>query len=355
MFDFRKRIGSLIKNTAASGIGSVVDLDNLIRRRCDRYILSYHRVLYAEEAEKQGVHHALWITPETLAAQISWMKEIGDIVDYHTVLHTASETKEPLFAITFDDGWKDNYTNALPILKHHQVPALVFLATEAVETGAMLWTEDVAVKTQRKLADGHGSLVKAALNECRPYQNPAEMGDRNISDCVQLWIEELKQLGDTERHKLIDRYFVLLGAGRSPLQGYMLDWDEAREMKRNNISFGSHTHRHLILEDLPLEQVKDELLRSKALIADKLQIEVDSFCYPNGRYSGNEGELLSAFGYRYGFRLDNVPLSDCTDLHYIPRILVSQRKAANEAHFKLGLLQAPLYRSKAHVPKMEKL
>jgi len=172
-------------------------------------------------------------------------------------------------------------------------------------------------------------------------------------EMVERWIEALKLANDSERQQRIGDYYRCLQLSTTPLTGFIMSWNDAKEMQSHGISFGSHTHRHTILEGLLPDQIERELRHSKALIADRMQIEVNSFCYPNGRYSGQEGNILSRCGYSYGFRLDNMSLKHCTNNYYIPRFLVSERKAANLAYLKLCLLEAPLYRSNPHKPKTE--
>lgn len=339
---------SHIKRILASGIGKVIDLDGIIRIRSDRYIFCYHRVVPAEQAKMEGIHPALWISPEGLSSHIAWMKQVGEITDHHRILEDGW-TQKPLFSLTFDDGWKDNYTNALPVLKEHDVPALIFLATDAIETGRLFWTEDVAIKTQRKISKSGYAAVRNSLTACFPEAVRLRIeSDQSVSAATQMWIEKLKLVAPADRKKLIDAYYSLLGVETSPLDGFVLNWTEIREMLKNNISFGSHTHQHVILEDLATDQIEEELKQSKTVISEKLQLEADSFCYPNGRYSGKEGKFLALAGYKYGFCLDNKPLSERMNNHYIPRVLVSEQKISNPSFFKLCLLQVPFFKSRPH-------
>lgn len=343
-----------LKQIMARGLGTVVNLDRHISAHRGRYVLAYHRVISKQQAESDGAHNALWITPQTFASQICWMRSIGEIVDYARIIDTSVPNDRPLFSISFDDGWKDNYTQAFPVLKKYQVPAVIFLATDAVNSGLLFWPEDISTKTKHALAKGCEPKVRTALIEFWPETSVLKMVmNLDIMATVELWIEALKMVNVSERRQLVGDYYRRLGLNAIPLAGYIMDWDEAREMQKYGISFGSHTHHHTILKGLPSETIERELRHSKALIADNLQIEVNSFCYPNARYNGKEGAILSRCGYRYGFCLNNTSLRHCTDNFYIPRFLTSERTAANPSFFKLRLLEVPLYRSKPHNPHSE--
>ena len=345
---------SRLKDFLAFGLNSTVDLDRIIRRRCDRYILSYHRVLPKAQADDEGVHHSLWISPETLSSQIEWMLNIGKVVDYSQIMDFTISNDRPLFALTFDDGWMDNYTYGLPILKHFNVPATIFLATEAIDSGFIFWPQDIATKTQHLLSEGGVESVTAAIRNSLPEKRlSAWPGPSEIMQLVESWIEALKLVSDTEREQRISAFYRYLGLSKTPLSGFIMGWGELREMQKYNISFGSHTHRHTILKGGSQKLIEYELIKSRDLINEKLQTEVDSFCYPNGRYSGKEGVILARCGYRYGFRLDNTSLQHSIDVFYIPRFLVSERKATNPTFFKLCLLEAPFYKSVPHNPNIE--
>lgn len=343
-----------LKLLFARSLGAVIDLDQRIKVRRDRYVLGYHRVITDRQAETDGVHSALWISPKGLESQIRWMRSVGEIVDYSRIVDTEKPNDRPMFALTFDDGWKDNYEQAFPILKKYQVPAHIFLATDAVDTGALFWPEDISTKTKHFLSKGCSTQIKSALIENWPDKK-LEIRIKKLDTMVmvELWIEALKLISNNERRQRITDYFNHLQLSTLPLEGYIMSWDEAREVQKHNITFGSHTHHHTILKGLPAEKIENELRISKARIADKLQFEVDSFCYPNARYNGKEGAILSRCGYRYGFRLDNMSLQYCTDNYYIPRFLASEFTATYSDYFKLRLLGVPLYQPRPHNPHEE--
>ena len=345
-----------VKNTIANISESLFDLDKLISYRKDRYVLSYHRVINEDLATKDAMHHSLWITPKTFESHLVWMKNVGRIVNSSEFL-SDKDHDTPLFLITFDDGWKDTYFSAFPILMKYNAPAKVFLATEAVESGFLFWPQDIATKTIRLLMGGHSSIVLNVIKDCWPSFNISSRPKNKINamDAVYLWIESLKLADESVRQELIDEYFRQLRQSSTPLLGYILSWDEVREMGRNGFDFGSHTHRHVILEDLSLKLIEQELIQSKDIISDRLQCDVTSFCYPNGRYNGVEGDILSKCGYFYGFCLDNKSLRNRHNNFYIPRFIASERNTGNGAYFKMRLLEAPFFRSKSHMPNMENM
>jgi peptidoglycan/xylan/chitin deacetylase (PgdA/CDA1 family) len=341
-----------LKQQLARGIGIITDLDQKLHMRKDRYVFAYHRVITEQQSRNDGAHSAMWISPNRLAEQIRWMRSIGEIVDYTRILNTEISNDRPWFALSFDDGWKDNYDQAFPILKEHQVPAIIFLATNAVENGSLFWPEDISTKIKHLLNSNSITNVQTALRDCWPgtgFKNRAYQDD--VMPMVESWIDKLKLLNDGERQERINACYNYLGLSKTPLQGYIMNWDEAREMQKHGIEFGSHTHNHTIIKELPEDIIESELRSSKELISDKLQIEVDSFCYPNARYNEKDGKILERCGYRYGFCIKNRTLRHCADNYYIPRFLISERLTAIPAYFNLRLLEVPFFCPKPYNPK----
>ena len=344
------------KNYIADISGFIFNLNRLISYRKDRYVLSYHRVIKEDMAIKDCMHHSLWVTPKLFESHIAWMKNVGKIVNSEEFF-SDSNHDGPLFLITFDDGWRDTYVSAFPILKKCNVPAMVFLATEAVENGFLFWPQDIATKTMELFMSDHSQQVVRAVIDCWPDYNGTNppSNKHNAIDILYLWIEYLKYVDESVRLNLISDYYDKLSLPQSPLLGYILNWDEIKEMRKNGIEFGSHTHRHVILEDLSVDIIGKELIQSKNIISNQLQCEVSSLCYPNGRYSGLESDILHKCGYLYGFCLDNKSLRYRQDYFYVPRFIMNERNSRSEAYLKMRLLEAPLFRSKSHRPKMENM
>lgn len=331
-----------IKHSLARAIGACSNLDAWLIRSCQRYIICYHQVIPEQVAQADRSHDAMWVTPETFEEQVQWMRCIGEIVSHDEILDISTPNDRPLFTISFDDGWNDNYYYAFPILKKYRAPAIIFLVTSAIDTGELFWPADVITKTQRVIDAGGSERVSGALSLlCPPgcHLDP----DKPLADQAEICVEALKPLSNMEREQQIAAYYDGIGAQQAPLQGYILTWDQIREMQTEGIAFGSHTHTHRILKYASPEQIEEELMRSRNIISREVGKPVQAFAYPNARYNGNEGEILARCGYRYAFGLHNLSLRHHSDPYYIPRIISYQAIVSNPHFFKLQLLEAPFY------------
>jgi peptidoglycan/xylan/chitin deacetylase (PgdA/CDA1 family) len=175
----------------------------------------------------------------------------------------ARDLPENGVAITFDDGYRDNYTNAFPILREMELPATIFLTTDALDRGGLLWHDrvfDAFHRTQRAEARRDGELLRE-LNTLR--RSTPEERDRRIGSL-------LEELG--------------IEPGVPP--GWdKLCWNEVREMAAHGISFGAHTLDHPILTFVTREEARRQIRESKLRIEAELGFRVAMFAYPNGRAS----------------------------------------------------------------------
>jgi peptidoglycan/xylan/chitin deacetylase (PgdA/CDA1 family)/CelD/BcsL family acetyltransferase involved in cellulose biosynthesis len=213
-------------------------------------------------------------------------------------------------AITFDDGYRDNFTSAFPILKELGIPATIFLATGYVGTNKIPWYDQICLGfklTTRKRFDM--AQAGAPSGEIASESQRLAMLERVLD-----W---LRELDNQERQRALPTVFRALGVPDSlTLPNYMLSWDEIKQMQAANIEFGAHTVSHPVLARTSGAQLQDEIAGSMKTIAQKLKTEVRHFAYPFGRetHYSNEARLFveqcgfkSAVTTEFGF---NVPGDD---------------------------------------------
>jgi peptidoglycan/xylan/chitin deacetylase (PgdA/CDA1 family) len=254
-----------------------------IRRQHPCIILLYHRIVddqtkYLDKGP--GMHHHV----RDFAQEIPYLKKHYQVLPMDEVVAHIKSGKgfdRPTVAITFDDGYRDNYTIAYPVLKKYDVPATIFLTTSLIGSEERTWTDQIE---------------HALLQTYREYVVvPALFGEERISIrtkgekrsiCIEL-ASKLKSMPDSRRKELLRDIFESLRVNGSdpvePGKRIMLNWDEVREMARNGITFGNHSHTHPILSRMSVQEAKEEILISKKIIEDQLGFEVKHFAYPNGR------------------------------------------------------------------------
>lgn len=199
-------------------------------------------------------------------------------------------------AVTFDDGYADNATHALPILERYRIPATVFLVTGCIGTGRLLWHDEVLLafrETKRGAVRLPGQARGAA-----PLPLASDAERRRAAFAA---LAALKPLPESERHDGVRALREELGTGNASGERLMLDWDQVRSMRARGIHFGSHTETHPILSRVTPERAREEAVRSKAAIERELGEEAAFFAYPNGRPEDFDETAVAALreaGYR---------------------------------------------------------
>jgi peptidoglycan/xylan/chitin deacetylase (PgdA/CDA1 family) len=241
-------------------------------------VLNYHRVTDPHDPCCDTFKPNISATPEMFDRQIAYMKQNFDMVsvgDITACLEGTGQLPAHAALVTFDDGYRDNYTNAFPVLKQHGVSALVFITTDFVGLSKpSFW--DVAA-----CAFNHTALTSATLplTGAQTWSNEAEK--HNV---MMRWIEILKTVPETEKRRYAKQLPAILGVetAENLCQNVFMSWDQAREMAAAGIEFGSHTVSHPIMTRISAEQVTRELVESKRQIEQELGKPVTTFAYPNG-------------------------------------------------------------------------
>jgi len=261
------------------------------RRWCGNVqILVYHRVNDDRDPFFSG-------TPsDVFRKQMDYLVSNFNILSLEDAVEGLARKDVPdnAIVVTFDDGYRDNYLNAFPILNNLSIPATIFLATDAIGSGRMLWHDRVFSafrQTRVPFLDGFGARSK---------QYPlSTIHDKVVA--LEEFLNFIRARTDRERASWIDCLIETLGVSDSrEVSGLMLSWDEVRMMHEGGISFGSHSVTHPILSKLPTDRIRDEIQESKLVIEQELHTPVRTFAYPNGReedYNEITKSLLREAGY----------------------------------------------------------
>ena len=260
------------------------------RRNANVQFLAYHRVSDACDSFLPPMSIKMFETQMTYLATHCTVLHLDEAVERIK----AQDVPDDAVVVTFDDGYADNYTHAFPILKRLSIPATIFLPTDVIGTGRVLWHDQVfsaLSKSKVPLIEGFPE------NESRFSLETLE-DRRHAQDAILLYI---RSLDVSRRNHEIGRLFGLLDFSmklESPR--VYLDWSEVKAMQSHGIGFGSHTVTHPILSLLSEAEAREEVLESKRLMEDILGIRVKSFAYPSGRrqdFSETTKALLRESGY----------------------------------------------------------
>jgi peptidoglycan/xylan/chitin deacetylase (PgdA/CDA1 family) len=208
-----------------------------------------------------------------------------------------NDLPEKAVVVTFDDGYRDNYVHAFPILRRYGIPATIFLATGAIGSGKMIWHDRVfrAFRTTKVAALEGFPNIENNL----PVRTLEERRAAQARVLRLLW-----ELPDEERVDRIGRLEKCLSIeSKQTSVGLMLGWDEVLAMSTSGISFGSHTISHPILSKLPCRRLREEIEESKRIIENKIRRPITGFAYPVGRkqdFNDQVKAMVKEAGYQCG-------------------------------------------------------
>jgi len=193
-------------------------------------------------------------------------------------------------AITFDDGWRDNYTHAWPVLEKYSVPATVFAVSGMIGTVRTFWPNRLMQLLSERNNIGEWPSGLEWLEDISPVKPEQLTTPEALSDLVQA----CKRFTDIEMYKRLDA--LPQPAGSTGTVRTMLDWDEIERMQASGlVEIGSHTENHCrLLDSLAPETAEHEILASKRMLEERLGRRVRSFCYPNGDVSAHAAKLVTA-------------------------------------------------------------
>ncbi len=290
----------------------------LRRRAADEVcVVCLHRVLKEEDRQRCGSLDSMTMKEATFAAMLEYLRKKFRFVSLEKFLRRGranSARSRPLCLLTFDDGWKDNFTTAFPWLKEFQLPAVIFLMTGFVDTVETFWVE--RLNWAWREPDARQRILSR-------LEHPGEVQGRP-SQCHEI-VELLKRMSASERQEILA---PVIGVGNRPaLAGdvdRMLTWEEVSTMSREGIEFGAHsvTHPLLILEDAA--RVEEELVTSKQVIEKKLGKAVQAFAYPNGNWNDQVRRLTKQAGYACAFTTQRGWHSRADDRYTIKRIMLHE-------------------------------
>jgi len=270
-------------------------------------ILMYHCVLKDNDWQKQYLQPSLVVSQRTFDKQMAFLSKHYNVISLKELVKIL-QNKQPLpskcAVITFDDGWRDNYLNAYPVLKKYNVPATIFLTTSFIGTGNTFWFLHLTILLEEyKLTpEKMTNILQKVKSENKNSPSVNDLSDYDIEAIKgnsNRFIEALKKLDYDVIMKVIAYISKECGISldKTIKKKWILSWDEAKEMSQENIDFGSHGQSHRILTKLSSSEIQKELISSKNIIEEKIGKECELFSYPNGDYNSEIKQLVQETGY----------------------------------------------------------
>ena len=260
-------------------------------------VLNFHRI---GDSSNSLFDHNLWsATAENFERQIAFLADNFDIIGLADLEDALSQPRGQSVLLTFDDGYRDNFSVAFPILKSHGVPATFFIATGFIDRPSVPVWDELSWMARTT------SETTLVANEW--LTSPVSLFGADRASGFQ----QLLRVYRTNSNELLGEYLDFLadalGTGRCPASmaaDLWMSWEMLREMRDGGMTFGGHTVTHPILANLSADQQCWEVGECRNRLIDELQLPVEAFSYPNGKASDfNEftRAALAHHEYRWAF------------------------------------------------------
>jgi len=301
-------------------------------------VLTYHRILPEEDIRCQIEEPGMVVAPEILKIHLETLKQYFEMIHLSEWLirkNNGQKLPDKACAITFDDGWSDNYEFAFPVLKSLNIPATIYLVSDMIGTADTFWPERLA-RLIHTIAHGYPQYWS------HPELNWLQEDPKNYRfsktppsrEELAILIACFKKYSDQDIHNRIMHMENFLQLSATDHLPSLLDWQQVSEMASSGlVEVGSHTCRHVRLtERVSKELLRSEIIESKEVIEKNSGQPVQTFCFPNGDFCPEALELVKqvydgAVTTKSGWNTKH------TDYHLLRRIGIHQDIASDKISF----------------------
>ncbi len=245
-------------------------------------ILNYHRV---GDATASDADRSLWsATAEGFDRQLAELVRHADVIGPPDLEEAVRSGRGRHVMVTFDDGYRDNFEIAYPLLRAHGVRATFFLTTGFLDRPRRPWWDEIAWMVRHGRDRPADPETTIAQHTARYKQLPASLTERFLDE-----------LGEQT------------GSGRCPPgdgESEWMTWDMARELRRGGMWIGGHTVDHPVLASLPAPGQARQVAGCATRLREELGEPMRLFAYPVGSrqaFTPKTERILARHGVEQAF------------------------------------------------------
>ncbi|MCU0644499.1 MAG: polysaccharide deacetylase family protein [bacterium] len=227
------------------------------------------------------------------------------------IMRKKSSAPDKAVWITFDDGWKRNMENVIPVITKYNIPVIFFISTEPIENGGVFWWTYLSK---------YGKFLPHQYNRLR----------------------KISAMKDSERQKLIseleNRFSKMMD------RETMTTEDVVAISKLPQVMIGCHTAHHVIMPRCTEDELDFELTISRQKLENWTGKKVSFFAYPDGEFGLREKEFVQKYGFELAASVENRFINGKEDLFAIPRFWVRGEGSFAETKCQIVGIWTPLIR-----------
>ena len=279
-------------------------------------VLMFHRVNPMFNFNNLDPNYSLGITPYLFDEIIKYLSENYNIVPIDNILDLKLRKKDQIkLIITFDDGYKDNFDYAFPILKKYNVPAVVYISTRFIDGETWTWWYDLwKLISDSKQLNINSNFIK----------NDFKLDSYNKKiNCYKILSNIYRELDYESQLKLSEELFLNFNKNSNP--NVFMSWSEIKQLAESELmTIGAHTVNHLSLSNISLEKSVFEIEKPKQILEKKIGLPVNHFAFPFGNskdFSAREEAILEKVGFKSAVSTITTPQKKL-NLFSVPRLSI---------------------------------
>lgn len=267
-------------------------------------ILVYHGICQKDHIR----FNPIFLKQKTLEAHFRFYKKYFNVVSLDDVFNQQPSTDQFNICLTFDDGFANNHKYVLPLLEQYQLPATFFITGIRDAGYDILWNDFLNIITRY----GPDTLK---------YKNDSYIKNRYgryVSEKTGEALADLLRSSDFAAKKEMMQTLTSISDFRNNPE----DDDYWQQMTENQIrelsaskyaTIGCHGYYHNDLAKLPLQQAREEMIRSKKYLEIIVGKEIKAMAFPYGSYTSDVKEAAKQAGFTQLLAAENLVSGDESD------------------------------------------
>ncbi|MFQ5456039.1 MAG: polysaccharide deacetylase family protein [Nitrospirota bacterium] len=293
--------------------------------------LAYLISLFADKGASILIYHSIndkniftdnIVYPEIFERQISYLSKRYNIVPLSLLveyLYLKKEIPNNWIILTFDDGYRDNLYNVLPILKRYKAAATFYVTADAVKNRMIFFYDRIqsiieAAKVKNIVVCLDNKQIKFSLSD-----------KKRREDAVLSIVLSIREKESKTQRRFIEYLQKICESETIPYQKspIYLTEDEVEKLHKSGMEIGSHTISHNNLKRLSQRELDKEISGSKETLEEIIGSKITAFSYPFGKkdtYNNSIKEMVKQAGYRSAVTTIFGKVNLDSDLYALPRI-----------------------------------
>lgn len=299
-------------------------------------VLAYHRIAFPDHCGLDP--RLISARPDVFRQQMNHLAKHYNVVSlrqFSDALDGRCRLPNRAVMITFDDAYRDLAEHAVPVLKHYQLPATIFVPTAYPNRPERCFWWDRLYRA----FTGTSAKSVPAKKRCLG-QLPLETHEQR-SRSLRTFQDHLKSLPHTELMLTVDEVCRELCV-EEQTQPSVFTWDELRNLSRDGFAIAAHTQTHPILTQVSSDQLRQEVCGSRSDVQREIGVDIPVFCYPDGGHNQQVIDAVAGAGFDCAFAMTSGHTClPAADRYRLSRISITRK--TTPAIFRLRLMRLVSY------------